>query len=217
MTVRHAGVRSSRVVLAPLGWRQVSQVLQRRSRSDGDNNVDGSPGRARSSRINHCAGKAGVILPVPVVFALSHFFCARARGCSCRHPVFPAPSSLREREERCKTRAKAAARRLWRVYMLSLRGAKRRSNLEACTRLWIASLALAMTASEYSDVVPTKRASSERRAGTHKHKALLRGRTSSTDVCGKLPRYGSWPSPGRQLVAPAHDRATISAVEEPAD
>ena len=68
-----------------------------------------SPGRARHKPSNHCAGNAGVLrlyLYARVRISMQH--CTRDRGCS-KHPAFPAPSHLRERNL-SKPRAQCVAR-----------------------------------------------------------------------------------------------------------
>ena len=66
----------------------------------------GTPGRARDTPSNHCAGNAGCF-GVPVVTAACFFCCRRAMGAaSTRHSLCPL---LREGRDRCITRAFRAA------------------------------------------------------------------------------------------------------------
>ena len=62
--------------------------------------------------------------------------CTRDRGCSV-HPVFPAPSSIREGNRRRKTRAKDVARRRNYIHVIASAAKQSTSPLAA---VWIASL-----------------------------------------------------------------------------
>ena len=79
-------VRSSRVVLIPRRWDQVSSMMIDKAMGA---NKPGTPGRARSSRSNHCAGNAGVISaylcwPACVFFVLHAWqWVRRAPGIPC--------------------------------------------------------------------------------------------------------------------------------------
>src|SRR5215470_9066339 len=81
--------RRNRVVLAPLGWRQ---VCGDRSAGDGGNKA-WSPGRARISRNTIAQGRPDVtakpVVPTPC------FFFARGPWVLAKHPAFPAPSESR--------------------------------------------------------------------------------------------------------------------------
>ncbi len=68
-----------------------------------------SPGRARSSRSNHRAGKAGLFPAEPVVPAPCTLFRTGAAGAS-RHSAFPAPSQLMRTLTCSRARANPAAR-----------------------------------------------------------------------------------------------------------
>ncbi len=93
--------RSSRVVPTPRRWCLV-----------GDDADDGgkqarSPGRARSSREDHRAGKAGCIGQSCGDCRLL-FLLQAGHGCGL-HPAFPAPSSLkRASKSKARTRKRAA-------------------------------------------------------------------------------------------------------------
>jgi len=97
-------VRQNRVVLAPVAGVKLPVAtsiqpdrLSHQAGSDGGK-TNSSPGRARHKPSNHCAGNAGV--PRLYLYArvrISHQHCTRDRGCS-KHPAFPAPSHLREKE-----------------------------------------------------------------------------------------------------------------------
>jgi len=112
---RRCSVRQNRVVLAPVAGVKlpVANLIQpdrlsHQAGSDGGK-TNSSPGRARHKPSSHCAGNAGVLrlyLYARVRTSLCH--CTRDRGCS-KHPAFPAPSRLRERNF-SKPRAQRAAR-----------------------------------------------------------------------------------------------------------
>ena len=101
--VRRGRVRSSRVVLAPRRWCQALSMMI--DEVTGANKPD-TPGRARSSRSNHCAGSAGCFRPTCGDYACGPptLFCPRGCGCA-RRPAFPAPSLWRGTPN-CKTRAR---------------------------------------------------------------------------------------------------------------
>jgi hypothetical protein len=111
--------RRSRVVLAPQGLALKVAMMPAHHADDGGKR-NGSPGRARIS-CNPSRGEGRLSPPVPVVYArFAQIFCAEAPG-ACGHPAFPAPSAFREGRERCKARAKCAARMRTHVSPLSLR------------------------------------------------------------------------------------------------
>ena len=112
---RRCSVRQNRVVLAPVAGVKLPVAnsvqpdrLRHQAGSDGGKR-NSSPGRARHKSSTHCAGDAGVLrlyLYARVRNSLHH--CTRDRGCS-KHPAFPAPSVLRERNF-SKARAQVAPR-----------------------------------------------------------------------------------------------------------
>ena len=81
-------VRSSRVVLIPRRWDQALSMMVDKAMGA---NKPGTPGRARSSRSNHCAGNAGVISAY-LCWPACAFFVLHARQWvrSCtRHSLHP--------------------------------------------------------------------------------------------------------------------------------
>ncbi len=104
-----------------------------------------SPGRARSSRSNHRAGKAGRFR-LHLWFCRVRFCCTRTMGAS-RRPVFPAPSiSKRVSDSASPGRNRTAGTRRC---VFQDRHCEERSDEAIQTAdagmVWIASLSLAMT------------------------------------------------------------------------
>jgi len=95
-------VRSSRVVLSPRRWGQVD----RDDRSATVAKKPETPGRARSSRYNHCAGSAGSFRRTCGDYARVVLFIP-TRGCGCwpsaRHSLRP-PSNEGHRQRITRTR-----------------------------------------------------------------------------------------------------------------
>src|SRR5262249_15111993 len=126
-------VRSSRVVLSPRRWGQVRKDDLRATVA----NKPETPGRARSSRSNHCAGSAGVFRR-PVVTTLVWFFLfprEAAGAASTRHSLRPLFS---EGQRSCRARTQIAPRECRRS---SLRGAEAtKQSILQQAEAWIASL-----------------------------------------------------------------------------
>jgi hypothetical protein len=111
-TMRHILVRSSRVVLVPQGWRQVSRMLQRRSRGDGDKQRQWFTGKSTEQPYKPLRreGRCDTACTCGNRAASRTFFGATAPGAAVTRP------SLRPLSEKdAKTRAKHAARRIDRV------------------------------------------------------------------------------------------------------
>jgi hypothetical protein len=121
---RRCSVRQNRVVPTPVAGAKLPVAkLVRPDRFSHQAGSDGgkrnsSPGRARHKPSSHCAGNAGVLQLY--LYARVRSLCAictRDRGCS-KHPAFPAPSVLRERNF-SKARAQCAARSQTRIQLSS--------------------------------------------------------------------------------------------------
>jgi hypothetical protein len=118
---RRCSVRQNRVVLAPVAGVKlpVANLIQpdrlsHQAGSDGGKR-NSSPGRARHKPSSHCAGNAGVLrLYLYARVRTLCAICTRDRGCS-KHPAFPAPSVLRERNF-SKPRARSASRERERAF-----------------------------------------------------------------------------------------------------
>jgi hypothetical protein len=115
--------RRSRVVLTPRRWRQVGGS----NFADDGGKRARSPGRARRKPLKPLRGECRAFSGVTVVTNARAYY-HYTRGCRrIGRPAFPAPSDRRGQDVLGKTRAKRAAGSRTCI-LLSLRGAKRRSN-----------------------------------------------------------------------------------------
>jgi len=195
--LRHA--RSSRVVLIPRRWYHacddafgVAQATVAKT--------PGAPGRTRSSRSIHRAGKAGMSRP-SLWFCRVLFCCTRAMGAASSRPSLR-PLRFRGRNDRQDSDAKAGARMRYHALSTSLRAQRSNPDCFLGDSLdCFGASRLAMTAHSYSrrpgQAAATRKRCPRRRSGTQTRRPelsriLVDHRAPTTSDGG----YGSWRSPG---------------------